>query len=516
MSWIDDVFSADVWGDWGGVWDAAKAIVPIAGAIGGAVMGSNANSNAAGQMLQANQAQADQLQYGYDEQLQARLAGLDGARGLLGERTEIAQAILVAAATKYGGDVRQAASAYAQAMPQLASTISQMYMSGALTGGDMYRAGAATAGAAVQGAAGQYGATVIPAAGQYGQSVIGAAGEFGASMDGAADAYQAMIQEAPELVRQALGPYAEAGLQMLPQLMSVATTDPSRLTQSQQRALEELRRGMGARLAASGLRGAGRAGVAAANEGEAEFMARAFDSNRARSDQAMYALNQQGYGANQLIGAAGERAIYSGADRQFQATQAGAQAMLTSKTDAARTLFAATDASAKLAYSAAQQAAAWGYDAEKAAAQAYINAVDKGTAYSGQALMAAQRILYESGTDVAKSDQQTAYKIADQSNNYYDNMAKWAVNEGDLVGEALMGKRKAEAAAVGPAAVLPSAQAGVSNANLWGNTIASVSRMIADDRASTVRPNSYNNVPTPAGTFDTLPGGQYGDYAYSI
>ncbi|MGE0715078.1 MAG: hypothetical protein AB7P02_06520 [Alphaproteobacteria bacterium] len=514
MGFIDDVASGigSVFEDlsWRDAVDIAKVAVPIIGSVAGAAVQSNANSAAAGQILQANQDQATQLQLGEDERLAARLSGIDSARGYLGDRTELAQKIIAAASTQYGGDVRAAASAFARAMPQLASTISQMYLSGALTGGDMMRAGAATAGGQMIGAAGDYGSTVIPAAGEFGSSVVSAAGDYGGAMTSAADAYREMVMTAPDLVRQALGPYADAGLQMLPQLMAIAQSDPSRLTMSQQRALDELRRGMEARLSASGLRGAGRAGVAAANEGEAAFLAKAFDSNRARNDQAMLQLNSQGFNANQIIGASGERAIYSSADKGFQAAASSAQAMLGARTEAARTLFSATDAAAKIAYQAASDAARLGYDAEKAAAQAYISAVNSGAAYSGQALSAAQRLLYDSSLDVAKNDQQAAYKIGDQQTSYYDQMAKYGLTEADLVGEAMYGKRKAEAAAVGPAAVLPDVQSDVNNASLWGSTIGQVSRMIADDRTQSVRPSPYWS------SADTIPAGStnYGSQSY--
>lgn len=523
MSFIDDIVSGvgSVFEDFS-VGDALKvgaAIAPIVGSVVGSSNATSANNAAAGQLLQASQDQATQLQLGEDERLAARISGIDSARGYLTDRTQLAERIIVDAATKYGGDVRAAASAYARAMPQLAATISQMYTSGALTGGDMLRTGAAAAGGQITGAAGDYGATVIPAAGQYGSAVTGAAGDYGGAMSGAAAAYTETIQAAPDLVRQALGPYAAAGLQMLPQLLQIAQTDPSKLTMSQQRALDQLQRDMGARLAASGLRGAGRAGVAAANEGEAAFLAKAFDSNRARSDQAMYSLQQTGYGANQAIGAAGEKAIYAGAEKGFQATAAGAEAMLRARQEAARQIYASTDAAARVAYDAATKAATLGYDAEKAAAQAYIAAVNNGTAYSGQALQAAQRILYESGTDVAKNDQQAAYKVGDQQTSYYDTMAKYGLTEADMVGSALYGKRTAEAAAVGPAAVLPAAQAGVNNANIWNNTIGQVSRMIADDRASTVRPNTYNYGDSMGGGSmyggnDSYYGGGYGQDDY--
>lgn len=73
-------------------------------------------------------------------------------------------------------------------------------------------------------------------------------------------------------------------------LRTLVAMDPSQLTPSQRRGMEDYQRGAQARLAASGLRGAGRAGVASINEGAAGYLARAYDDNQRRADSAARAL----------------------------------------------------------------------------------------------------------------------------------------------------------------------------------------------------------------------------------
>lgn len=68
---------------------------------------------------------------------------------------------------------------------------------------------------------------------------------------------------------------------------------PSTLTPMQKQQLDDLRRDTTATLAANGLRGAGRATVAAVRATESDFRNRAFDSNRARSDRAASQLANQ-------------------------------------------------------------------------------------------------------------------------------------------------------------------------------------------------------------------------------
>lgn len=90
-------------------------------------------------------------------------------------------------------------------------------------------------------------------------------------------------------------PYVQAGQQGLAGIQAMASADPNVMTPEQQRGLDAYQRQAGARLAASGLRGAGRAGVAAVNEGDAAYRAKAFTENQRRGDAANADLMRYGY-----------------------------------------------------------------------------------------------------------------------------------------------------------------------------------------------------------------------------
>lgn len=98
-------------------------------------------------------------------------------------------------------------------------------------------------------------------------------------------------------MEERLQPYIGAGDQALNYLTQQMGIDPSQLTPSQKRLMEKYHRDVAASTAASGLRGSGRAGVAAVNEGLADLYANFHDQNLARSGAAATALNTQGYGA---------------------------------------------------------------------------------------------------------------------------------------------------------------------------------------------------------------------------
>jgi hypothetical protein len=152
-------------------------------------------------------------------------------------------------------------------------------------------------------------------------------------------------------------PYTQAGQQGLAGVQAVASRDPGTLSPEQQRAMDDYRRGAASRLAASGLRGAGRAGVASVNEGDAKLRASMFDANQRRGDAANSDLLRYGYqGAGQQASALGQlfgsNAVLSATDAQL----VGNTAMDKSKTDAA------AQGSAGSALVAAQQAngQSWG------------------------------------------------------------------------------------------------------------------------------------------------------------
>lgn len=80
-------------------------------------------------------------------------------------------------------------------------------------------------------------------------------------------------------------------------LLRMSAADPSMLTPEQKLQREDVLRGATTRLAASGLRGAGRAGVAAINEADRRFTAGALSSNANRGDAAARTLAGEGLSA---------------------------------------------------------------------------------------------------------------------------------------------------------------------------------------------------------------------------
>ena len=98
--------------------------------------------------------------------------------------------------------------------------------------------------------------------------------------------------------------------------------NPGQLTPEQQRGLEDARRDARASLAASGLRGAGRAVTAALQSVDDNFRSRAIETNIGRADQAARQLSSEDFAA----GRAGTDAMYRGAVGGADATARGAYA----------------------------------------------------------------------------------------------------------------------------------------------------------------------------------------------
>lgn len=116
------------------------------------------------------------------------------------------------------------------------------------------------------------------------------------------DRYKALIDqamaEATAYNDRARGVYqgmADRSAPAVAQLQQTAFSNPYTLTPQQQTAREGVVRDANARLAASGLRGAGRAGVATVNKALGDFDNSAYSANRSRADSATSAL----FGANQ-------------------------------------------------------------------------------------------------------------------------------------------------------------------------------------------------------------------------
>lgn len=133
---------------------------------------------------------------------------------------------------------------------------------------------------------------------QFIRGLSGASDLYGLSLDQIEKKAGDALQGGADDYERQLAPYTAAGTDALGQIQRIAAQDPNALTPSQRIAFNDTNRDAMATLAASGLRGAGRAGVAAVADAMARARARFRDENQQRSDQALMKLNEQGFNAN--------------------------------------------------------------------------------------------------------------------------------------------------------------------------------------------------------------------------
>ena len=482
---LDDLWDTISDISWSDVWDVAKVAVPIAGSIYGASSASDANQNAANQTIQATNAQADQLQLGYDERLDQQLRAFEAARGNLDARHTAILDILTTAQQQYAGNIVAAANAYIQRMPAMASQL-----------GDLLTGNAQQIGQKLIGAAAAAGGEMMGAAGQYGGAITDAAGRYSGAVTAGADRARAEILQAPEELARYLQPYADTGLEMAGQMRRIALSDPTRMTDAQRILLEDSRRDMGNRLATSGLRGSA-GGIAAAMDAEARQRAGFVTENRNRSDNFMGTLNQQGFQAANTLGSAKANALIQAAGVGWEASKLGAGAVMAAEQQAAK---------------AGLEAKAWalkaGLDAERYAADAEMQAFRDSINMQWSAAQKTGEVGLTAARDVAQNQYQTAGQVAGQVGNYFDKLSAFDLQEGEAIGNAAFGKREAEARSLGPVAAVQGA-ADVADAKLWGSAIGQITRMIADERTLGSRPGVYSNS-TVSGGNSTVAGGGSG------
>jgi len=150
---------------------------------------------------------------------------------------------------------------------------------------------------------------IMPTLSSYGRAQFNNVDEYGRDVDDASQGAAEMLSEGVGAYQDVLSPYLEAGeggldytedvmnlnaatevpsdqVGSLGYFQQILATDPNELTQSQQFAKEDVRRDALANLAASGLRGAGRGGVATVSEALARLKAQQYDQNIRRQDDA--------------------------------------------------------------------------------------------------------------------------------------------------------------------------------------------------------------------------------------
>lgn len=157
-------------------------------------------------------------------------------------------------------------------------------LSGADQQGDIFREDLNSSGQLLRGAADQ-----------YGEDVRGAYTKYADFMYPEFEKYATNMADSSNMYSDQYEPYIETGQQALQRLEQIAQQDPNKLTPAQRLQMKDLQRQFVGNLASSGLRGAGRAGVAATNDAIARQAARSFDANQARSDAATTKLNEMGF-----------------------------------------------------------------------------------------------------------------------------------------------------------------------------------------------------------------------------
>lgn len=182
-----------------------------------------------------------------------------------------------------------------------------------------------------------YGDYIVPQVDQYGNVVEGATDRFAGDLAGTAADTADILREGSSSYQETYSPYMQSGEEARQYLMNVLGSDPSQLDPSQRRAFQAIKDENMATLAASGLRGAGRGGVAAVSEGTAAAMAEFERMNRARADNAASILGTQGFNATGRVADNTSRLNDAVADLRYKTGQQTAQQRFNTSTDVAKT-----------------------------------------------------------------------------------------------------------------------------------------------------------------------------------
>lgn len=309
-------------------------------------------------------------------------------------------------------------------------------------------------------AAGEWGAAAV----DYNTALGDVADRFGTDLSGAAGDFDTNLQASTAYAEGKLDPYMKgSGTAALNNLSSLLTTDPSKLSPSQLRLREQYIRSATARQASSGLRGAGRAGVAATNEGLAELESQFYDSNQARSTDAANRLAEIGYGATQMMTGIGTGNIEKGATAKYNAGTAAAEGRRSAGNAGAGAIYDQGIAGATARKNASDAGAATMLNLRSDSAK-YARDADKTVADTNMSL----------DRDVIARGQTGDQQTRDAYNAYYTGQRGVAAGQGQVLSGAAQGQAQANAGAVTDPAYM-SAMGEISKgkitADVWGNII---------------------------------------------
>jgi hypothetical protein len=288
---------------------------------------------------------------------------------------------------------------------------------------------------------GELGASQLEqAVAEYVRQMGGDVDAFAQTKRAGAERYRADLAGLDQELAALLQPYAAGGESGLSVLQRIVAEDPANFTLSQGRPMDDAKRDATARLAASGLRGAGRAVTASLNDVEGGLRAKFLDQNQQRVDSAARALATMGYGAT------------------------------TKTADTSRALGAA--------------AAGAGLDTEDAIAKAGLAAGMTG----GQAQLQTAR-------DAGAIRRQSYNDVVGQTEKLFDRTLMDAATRGDIRAGTVLGKAQAQAGALTQGG-MAQANANIANAQGWGGTAGMLASIIADDSRryrTTGQPSTSNN-----------------------
>lgn len=199
------------------------------------------------------QASADRLNRGYDEALGYTEQGIDELLKQLTAGLDQTSGMYRTAGFDYEGDSRQNVDKFAKYIQPVLSQLTQ-----GLSGADDL----------------------------YGLQLEDATGKAINTLTQGGDQYEAQY-----------APYQKGGEDALGYFMNILGLDPNQLTAEQQITFNDTTRDLLQNLAASGLRGAGRAGVAAVGDAQGRLRANLTAQNLARRDDAARLLADKGYNA---------------------------------------------------------------------------------------------------------------------------------------------------------------------------------------------------------------------------
>lgn len=471
----------------------------------------------------ANQA-ADQLVMGNNEAAAAKLMALEEIGALTkpqvdqtielinaGEADFVKQ--ILEGAENYAMEMNGGAQKYAGALERA----SKQFGIGLNALGDSYANATTQAGIEYEAKLGdtvsKYGGEIQALADQLGTDFVSAAQVFQDTLDqtgqdyaagegAAAGQYGADRMHGVDALRKEINPYAEGrGTEALDYMRTAMGADPTKLDPAQSRMREEFLRDETARLAASGLRGAGRAGIAAVNSGDADLRARLYTENRDRADQFARNIADTGYRASSALGQAGEAAAADIASNRMDSTRRGLSAISSARQTGANTVLSARDRGAVARQTAGEEAA-------RAAAAAGEQVADKqltiGKDNATQQLALgkdATTNAYNTGKDVAANTQDATRRIAgvnleaaegiarrgDQANSdiikandrSYDQQRTVIGARGDTIAERELGNAGARAGATADTATV-AANGALAKGQIKAETIGQIGSSVGD------------------------------------